>query len=373
MQSAKMICVECGARLQPNATQCDLCGAPQSEDSLNELTAQPPQETVVETFSPLSIGRGKQSDLRYCDQCGTENRPEAKFCFMCGAALSQSATVIEAVSPTQPLPKAGTEAVTAAPAFGAMSKQTLLLLGGAILAVVALFGITVWSKSTFKPAAATPPAANAPAANRGNADPAPAAAPLAADLVAKVKPLEEQIKNTADLTKKYELEKQLATLFQENQRNDKAGEVMVEAAKRVNTAEAWSVAGHYWYDWMDVQQDAQQRVDAAQQAIQAYEKSLALKDNPNVRTDLAAAYLTYAIAEAPRKDPNINPMKAIENTNKVLEQNPNHIQANFNKGIMLSVIGRAEQAKAQFEKVKTLAKPGDPAYERAVTMLKELQ
>ncbi|HCR49790.1 MAG TPA: hypothetical protein DIW24_09180, partial [Bacteroidetes bacterium] len=145
-----------------------------------------------------------------------------------------------------------------------------------------------------------------------------------------------------------------------------------EAAKTINTSDIWAKAGHLWYDWMDKQPDPQARIDAAGKAIDAYEKSLAVKDNPDVRTDLGAAYLTYAITEAPKKDKAINPMKAIENTNKVLDQNPNHVQANFNKGVMLMTIGRNDNAKTQFEKVKSLSKPGEPAYQRAEAALQQM-
>ena len=354
MKPRKSVCATCGAILSESATVCDLCGTPVSAPSDSNL-AEPA------TSIPLNIPT--QNKPIYCDQCGAENRPEAKFCYACGAPLSTPiADGLTPIPPTQPIPTLTT------PLANDPKKRTLWLAGSAVLLIALLFGITMWSKSQKpKPDTAQMPAAQMPPAAATSAAPAP----ISAALEAKAKPLQEQLKS-ANGADKVRISKELAKIYVEGGRHDQAGKVMTDAAQTDKSADTWAAAGHHWYDWMDIQTDPQQRIDAAFQSITAYEKSLSIKDDPNVRTDLGAAYLTYSVTDAPRKDANISPMKAIQNTNMVLEKDPNHLQDNFNKGIMLMQIGRKDQAKVQFEKVKTLSKPNEPAYQRAEQALQEL-
>ncbi|MBL7976714.1 MAG: zinc ribbon domain-containing protein [Bacteroidetes Order II. Incertae sedis bacterium] len=361
------ICPACGARLAENALQCDLCGFELSENRVieDELVTQAP-EPVIPVNKPVIQNR-------FCDQCGAENRPEARFCYLCGAPMPEVVSengLFQTIPPTQPLRTAPiiiseTSAITP-------KTRTLWVVGSALLVVV-LFGVTMWSKANYDHPPLTravgTPATESPQAE---AAPVPKTAPIPKEVQVKADELMAKMEKETNATKKQGLTEELAFLYQQNQREDLAGNVMIEAAKTINTADIWAKAGHLWYDWMDKQPDPQARIDAAGKAIDAYEKSLAVKDNPDVRTDLGAAYLTYAITEAPKKDKAINPMKAIENTNKVLDQNPSHVQANFNKGVMLMTIGRNDNAKTQFEKVKSLSKPGEPAYQRAEAALQQM-
>jgi len=366
MNKNLQICPACGASISNTAEQCDLCGTPLSQ----HVTA----EEIAETETPTSAIPVNQPPFskRFCDQCGAENRYEARFCYACGSPMPELQTengLFEAISPTQPLPifpKTNQKFFT--------SKERNLWIGGSLLLVAMLFGITMWSKANYDhdPLTRAPGAASDTQTAPSSAPPVTKSAPIPKDVQDKADALMAKIEKETDNTKKQGLSEELALLYQQNQREDLAGNVMTEVAKRINTPDVWSKAGHLWYDWMDKQPDPQARIDAAGKAIDAYEKSLTLKDNPDVRTDLGAAYLTYAITEAPRKDKAVNPMKAIENTNQVLAQNPNHVQANFNKGVMLMTIGRSDAAKAQFEKVKTLSKPGDAAFQRAEAALQQL-
>ena len=87
-------------------------------------------------------------------------------------------------------------------------------------------------------------------------------------------------------------------------------------------------------------------------------------ENLDVRTDMAIAYLY---------DPE-NAMMAIQETNKVLESDSLHIQANFNRGIMLTQINRRDQALEQFEKVKRIIGDSeDPVFQRASDAIARLQ
>ena len=59
------------------------------------------------------------------------------------------------------------------------------------------------------------------------------------------------------------------------------------------------------------------------------------------------------------------PMRGVQAINRVLEANPNHFQARFNKGIMLTMIGRAEEAIQQFEQVREIVGSDSPYYQQA--------
>jgi tetratricopeptide (TPR) repeat protein len=58
-------------------------------------------------------------------------------------------------------------------------------------------------------------------------------------------------------------------------------------------------------------------------------------------------------------------MRGVEEINRVLEEDPDHFQARFNKGIMLTMIGRAEEAIQQFERVKEIVGTDSPYYQQA--------
>ena len=107
-----------------------------------------------------------------------------------------------------------------------------------------------------------------------------------------------------------------------------------------------------------------QKTPWSQKAVAAYQAALDMNpDNLDVRTDMAIAYLY---------DPQ-NSMLAIQETNRVLESDSLHIQANFNRGIMLNQINRTDQAIEQFEKVKRIVgDPEDPVYQRAENAIVQL-
>lgn len=356
MSQEKNICLECGAFMKAGAVQCDLCGTP--IEGVSHLAVDSDARLTDTTDA---------NGFKFCDQCGTKNRFEAKFCNSCGTALHEafvSSPILEAIPPTVRL---GEKEDSATPASSsALNKRTMLLLGIGALVVAALFGITVWSKQNVKE---TPKQEAGALAKR----PVMTAPPLSPEIIAQTKPLLDKIQASSG-AEKAKNQRDLAKLYQLNSREDKAGDVMEEVAKVENSLESWAQTGHYYYDWMMSQAEMPALSgDAAKKAIAAYEKGLAIKDDLDVRTDLGAAYYHYSMLELQDKDMSLNPMKAIQSTNAVLSKNPNHIQANFNKGIMLSQIGRLDQAIAQFEKVKSLTKATEPAYQRADEMLKTLK
>jgi len=90
-------------------------------------------------------------------------------------------------------------------------------------------------------------------------------------------------------------------------------------------------------------------------AIAAYEE--VLEQNPgnhDVRTDMATVLLRSN-----------NPMRGVEELNRVLGEDSTFVPARFNKGLALLWIGRYEQAIEQFEAVQDLAGETSPQYQQA--------
>ncbi|TDI69444.1 MAG: tetratricopeptide repeat protein [Bacteroidetes bacterium] len=92
-----------------------------------------------------------------------------------------------------------------------------------------------------------------------------------------------------------------------------------------------------------------ERAYFARKSIAAYRRALEINpENLDARTDMAIAYMYDSE----------NPMMAIQETMKVLESDSLHVNANFNRAIMLLQINRVDQAIEQLRKVKRIV--GDP-------------
>jgi len=175
--------------------------------------------------------------------------------------------------------------------------------------------------------------------------------------------LEESIEDEQDAGIRQLQLQELANLYTQAGRLDRAGDAQYTLAEMVNTADAWARTGNSYFDWM-VQLDGQERTNFAKKCIDAYLKSLDLDPtNLSVRTDMGNAY---------QYDPDA-PGEALRQTEIVLSMNPNHVIANFNRGIMLMNAGRSDEAIVQFEKVLTLAAPGDQLRQRTQQWLDSLR
>ena len=373
LMSATRVCKACGARIDAKATVCDLCGAPTDMPSPfydEELAADPADSTPEvdrQADESRATGQGDAMDDTgvFCNQCGWKNPLGAKFCSACGAKLQEvtlsgsvvaGAATVAASTPVKPRGPKKKPAATTTKVDGdrpavegaGLGRQVVIVAGGGILLVVALFLITIVSKQLGNESS-TQSAPQAQALDR------PQAPPIDADISAEADVLLADIAGldpaAANLKRR-----ELINLYARNGRLDLAAEEQVRLAESEQTEEQWILAGNLYYDWMERQVPRDQGW-YAQQAISAYQQALNLNpENLDVRTDMAIAYLF---------DPN-NPMEAIRQTNIVLEQDSTHIQANFNRGYMLMQIGRFEQAREQFQKVKLLVgDSGDEVFERA--------
>ena len=261
-------------------------------------------------------------------------------------------------SPPEPVAAAGGEA-------SGTTQRALLLIVAGLLLVIALYFVTVVSKRAAAPITPAPmPTAQAPAA--APAGPLPSnEAPLPTGIAEEVAALEAQVEATEGAARQ-SVREALVNLLVGAGRPDRAAPVQEALAQETGTAEAWRRAGNLYYDWMEAV-DGTAKMPLAQRAIAAYQQVLAeTPDDLDVRTDMAWAY---------QYDPQ-NPMEAITQTNLVLEQNPDHIAANFNKGIFLMRIRRFDQAITQFERVKEIVGAGSPYYAQAdvaIETLREMQ
>lgn len=357
-ETRRLACAECGARLDPEAEACDLCGAPAASSPDVPAPAGPARpEPDPEGTAPGGV---------FCNQCGWQNPAGARFCSMCGAPLQAAAGAPRGARPlpvTADLPGPGAQAraqATPPPADadGArpIGRQVGIVVGLGVLLVVALFLVTALSKDVPS-VTAPPPTAVGAADGMAAAGTLDASAPIAPEFAENVDALQAEIANAtgeARLAK----QRELINLFIGIGRLDRAALLQEEVARAENTAEAWTRTGNLFYDWADSipEQDAAARVAPARRAVAAYEQVLAQEPgNLDVRTDMAwiAQY-----------DPE-RPMAAVTQTNQVLAEDPNHVAANFNKGLLFLRINRLDQALAQFEKVQSLVDPSSPVYGQA--------
>ena len=356
-------CDSCGAGLSDGQEVCDLCGTSVGsplEARLNE---------EVDPSQSESMEEGHSIDGVFCNSCGWENPTASNFCSKCGSALqhgavgesrstvARTAKVRPSVAASFSAPSPGAskaKSVKEAPADSqkAVGKQIGIIVASALLVVVALYFVTTMSKSGTSANSATvlplDPGVEEPLASQF--------VPQQTDLREKMNGLEGE-----DLVS---AKRELVDLYFAAGRFDLAGEETESIARLTNSENEWAIVGNLYYDWME-RKDPAARTPWARKAIAAYQEVLKINPlNLDVRTDMAIAYMY---------DPQ-NSMMAIQETNAVLEQDSLHMQANFNRGIMLMQIDRTTQAAEQFEKVMILiGDSSDPVYQRAKDLADRLR
>jgi ribosomal protein L40E len=312
MTQTSKTCPDCGARVHANADNCDLCGV--------EVRSARPEAIPAAGAGP------------YCNECGAANPPGARFCSQCGAKI------VALPPPTPPdEPEATQQRATEEP----IGRQVAVLVGGATMIVLALFVVTLVSRQNVTTGGGesiqAPPSAMSVLEQSEQA-------PLDPAVEERAAAIEDELR-TAQAEESLRLNHQLVTLYLEHGRPDRAAIHQQEIAEMTGQPEHWRDAGDLFFEWMEVA-DQPNRADIAQLAISAYDRVLAHQpDNYDVRANVAWA-LQYDMA---------NPMRAIDETNYILENVPDHLQANFNRGYFLMRINRFDQAVEQFERVRDLA------------------
>jgi ribosomal protein L40E len=325
MTTSSKSCPDCGARVHANANSCDLCG------------------TSVPDVQPESITDPGDKQPEFCTECGTRNPVGAKFCGECGTRL-QSAPKAPVVIP----PPTEEPATTATEPIG---KQVTILVGGAVLIVLALFVVTLVSRQNTSTGEAlvweAPPSALSVLEQTDQR-------PLDEDLAARVEVMEAEVQQARG-EDRLQRQRELVHVLVENGRPDHAAVRQQELAEQTGTPQHWREAGDLYFEWMELA-ETPHRLDISRLTVYAYEHVLAQEpDNHDVRANLAWA-LQYDTQ---------NPMRAIDETNYILNSDPDHVQANFNRGYFLMRINRFDQAVTQMERVRELAGPTSPVGEQA--------
>jgi ribosomal protein L40E len=386
-------CSGCGAILSDDAVVCDLCGTPvEGAPELQEIAPDraASEEPVVEENAEFEVGDSDAEGV-FCNKCGWKNPVGARFCSRCGHALqdvggqasagpSGPGRAKAAKSAGKPPGTSGTggkqsaaggkssgstkaslpskEVAADQPSGSAgglepgAGKRMGILVGASVLVVVALFMVFNMNKggTTATPTTST-------------SIQAPVEAPLEGEFADREAQLQSEL---AGLTgeARIDKERELLTLYFTSGRFDLAGAQAEVIGEATNAESAWIDAGNFYYDWME-SSPSENKAYYSRKATSAYQRALEINpDNLDTRTDMAVAYLY---------DPD-NSMLAIQETQKVLAADSNHVQANFNRGIMLWQINRVDEAVAQFEKVLRLVDdPSEPIYQRASEALTSLR
>ena len=226
-----------------------------------------------------------------------------------------------------------------------------MLVGIPVLIVIALFMITEMSRQRVQPEAAS--TAAMPAEVRSAAVIAEfEAIPVASQYAPVVDSLQALVRS-GDETTGLEAQRELVRFMAEIGRIDRAAIEQQRLARRTGVTADWRHAGTLLYAWMEAVYN-ERKTDVALLAIEAFGKVLAQNpDDVDIRADLGWAY---------QYDPQ-NPMEAIRQTNLALEQDPDHLAANYNRAVFLLRINRISEALEQFARVVALAEDGS-VYER---------
>ena len=146
-------------------------------------------------------------------------------------------------------------------------------------------------------------------------------------------------------------------------RVDRAAVLQREIAESEGTAETWRRTGDLFYEWMENMESGGEKAEVAEAAVEAYQRVLAERpDDLDVRADMATAYLETN-----------EPMRGVDEVQAVLEEDPDHLQARFNYGIMLAMIGRTDESIEQFEHAKRIVGEDSPFYRQAEQIIEQLR
>ena len=335
----KIACAECGARVEVGSEHCDLCGWPVQDSD--------PPETPPES--------GTSEKGSFCNDCGWQNPPRARFCSQCGARLQelipQSIPAAKVVRVT-PTPSVSRRKVSVVPGVG---RQVAIVFGLSILLLLALFMVTAVSKRTHSTDSAV--------ATTSESSPALVLTPPSGELDEQIAILDDAIASDTGATA-LALEREKVFMLVQAARVDLAAEAQQTIALRTGDVEDWRAAGNLYYDWMADVEDPVERGQIAELAITAYQEVLTRNpDNHDVRTDMATAYLNTG-----------NPMQGVTEIKRVLEVAPNHLNATFNYGLMLARINRTDKALEQLARVLILSPDTTSThYRRARALIASIQ
>ena len=423
MSDSTSTCPFCGARVSPEAAQCDLCGASlpaDKEDHSSEEGAAP--EAAAEASDSEQVPSSGEDETAssappavYCNQCGWENPGDARFCSRCGEELQEvtdqavpdGTRPVAADLPTSGAQEAsGREAPEASEATdkraedGALGQQVTLVIGGALVLIIGLFFATQWSQQydwggsdgASGPQASQQQAGPAqggstvgggspsmpegggggPAPSSGAASPTDlgalvdeSAATLEGAMATQVDSLRREVEN-ADGGARRELQAELVNLLIGAGAPGRAAAEQVEVADASGVVEDRRRAADLLYKWMRKLQgegNRQQALEVARHVAEAYGAVADQRpEDLDARTRMGEAYLLTN-----------SPMRGIRAINAVVEEDSTFVPARFQKGLALLQINRLDEALREFEAVKRHSAQGEPFQKQAQRAIDVIQ
>lgn len=444
MTADSQTCPSCGAHVPPEADRCDLCGTPvggsaadsdaPDDESVDPDASTAESETAESESSPdaASASSGAaDGPTVFCNQCGWENPPGARYCSRCGERLQDlsdapaSGTSDAASDDTSDAAPAGTRPVSAdlprSPAAeastdtestdvpdeqeadeqgtdeqAAMGRQITLVVGGALVLVLGLFFMTQWSAqyewggdsgSSASSAQAGAESGGSPSA-RSSGGQRPMGTPGQGETGQEPADLQALLDQTADSltgsvaaqidslrtrigrasgTERRRLQTELVNLFVGAGHPGRAAVVQQDLAETTGSVDAQRRAADLLYRWMQKLQGQGQREQVLQVARHAAQ---AYESVAEQRPDDLDARTRMGEAYLLTNEP----MQGIKAINGVLDEDSTFVPARFQKGLALLQINRLDQAMRQFEMVKQYAEDGSPFYQqadRALTVIEE--
>ncbi|WP_263786460.1 zinc ribbon domain-containing protein [Salinibacter grassmerensis] len=408
-------CPSCGARVPASSDRCDLCGTAVDEsgteadaDASEAEGAEPdpgrPQE--ASSGSDSTDAEPDASPSVFCNQCGWENPPGARYCSQCGEELQdlsgtdapEGTRPVTADLPTSASDGTGEEApdpevpVSSKDAERAMGRQIAMLVGGALVLVVGLFFATQWSAQYEWGGDEAEGAPSSPAGNEASASGAAGGSPpmqsggtgggdeltdlqtlleeagtssVGGAMAGQIDSLEAAIEQASG-TDKRQAQAELVNLLIGVGQPGRAAVVQDDIADATGAADAQRRAADLLYRWMQQLQGEGQRqqvLEVARHAARAYQAVVDQRpEDLDARTRMGEAYLLTN-----------RPMRGIQAINAVLDDDSTFVPARFQKGLALLQINRLDQATTEFEQVKEFAEEGSPFTRQAEQALKIIE
>lgn len=233
-----------------------------------------------------------------------------------------------------------------------INKKQIIVVGSVVILMGLLLSMDI--KGLVKPKEGSEDGPHASAA--GNQTPIvslkgiseTAKAGLNADIAKEISDLESQL-TKAPANEKLALEKQLAQKWDDvNQPAPGAFYYQMIASKQ-STYANWLKTGDLFTDAYQNSQDTVAQPTLTQNAIEAYQKALAIQPNSlDARTGLGVAYVSGTA----------NPMQGIQLLLGVVKEDPGNIKANYNLGLFSMRSGQFDKAVSRFKTI--VAKKPDP-------------
>ncbi len=415
MSESTRPCPSCGARVPASSDRCDLCGtvvdddpdpagtAEDTEAESSEPEASPPEEAP----SGPQAADGQDEPSVFCNQCGWENPPGARYCSQCGEALQDlsGASPPDGTRPvTADLPTSASAETSDEPSEPdassspdeeerAMGRQIAMLVGGALVLVVGLFFATQWSAQYEWGGGGE--AGGAPSSSAGNEAAASGAtggtrpmqsggttggdeltdlqtlleeagaSSVGGAMAGQIDSLETAIEQASGSDRRA-AQAELVNLLIGVGQPGRAAVVQNDIADATGAADAQRRAADLLYRWMQQLQGEGQRqqvLKVARHAARAYRTVVDQRpDDLDARTRMGEAYLLTN-----------RPMRGIKAINAVLDDDSTFVPARFQKGLALLQINRLDQATTEFEQVQEFAEEGSPFTRQADQALKIIE